>query len=606
MEAPRADARLARDATSGSTRASRLLAWAVLAAAVCLVYGRAVGYPFLRWDDDTAVTQNPFLQPASLSNLARFWSAPRTGLYVPVSFTVFWVETRISGFFHAGPPDPIVFHAGLLILHIACAGIVLRILERLVGDLRAALIGALLFALHPLQVESVAWVTETRGVLATLFGLLALDLYLAGAGRAGGPSLLHHQVPATLCLALALLSKPIAAAVPIAAFLVDRFQLRRPLARILPFLALWCLGTLAVFLVTRAQQPATSVRFEAPPWARPFVALDALAFYLEKLAWPARLAADYGRKPDWLMDQAVFWYHGLVPVAAAGMAALLPGRRAWLLALALFAAGLLPVLGLFSFDFQEISTVGNRYAHLAMIGPAFGLAALVARSRGPVAAALAGALVLALGILAARETRHWRDTEALFTRSLEVNPASVIACVNIGVVRAEAGKLDEAAAWYRRALELDPGYPVAGGNLGRILREQGDLDGAIEVLRATCRAHPEYPYAHQDLAITLSRRGLGSGGEARQRDFDEAEVVLRETVRRQPGFYGGHLTFGQLLLVTGRAREAAAEFTLALGILGNSAEAHHGLALSYAKLGQRELAERHERAARALEPRQSR
>jgi Flp pilus assembly protein TadD len=598
MEAPGAGIGVATDAEGAEPRALRRLAPVLLVAAVLVVFGRSLGHPFLDWDDPTAVTENPLLHPASAEHLAQIWRAPWSGLYVPASFTAWWLEMRVSGLLTgSAAPDPRVFHAGLLVLHAGCVLLVLRILRRLVRSDLAAFVGALIYAVHPLQVESVAWITETRGVLATLFGLGALDLFLAGAERPEGPSILRHHLPSTLLLVLALLSKPTAAAIPLVAFLLERFRMRRPLARSLSILGAWVLVVAGDVLLTRAQQGGASIHFTTPALERPFVALDALAFYLRKLVWPAGLAADYGRTPAWLLAQPGFRWHAGLPLAATAGLALLPGRRTWLLAAAIFAAALSPVLGLVPFDFQAISTVADRYVHLAMLAPALAIAALVARFPRPAAIAGVGVLAPLLGVLSWIEVASWRDTETLFRRTLEVNPRSHVACVHLGVAAERRGHREEAAGWYRKALELEPGYPIAGGNLGRMLFADGRLDDAIALLRDTVQRNPDYPYAAQDLAIALAARARAAAEPARKRDFDESESVLRAILARQPGFPGAHLTLGQVLFTTGRAREAVGEFAAVLELAGDSADAHQGLALCYQKLGDRERAEQERRAA---------
>lgn len=591
-------------------RGFRLLAVALIAGAVLAVFGRSIAFPFLRWDDPTAVTENPLLHPPSWTSLAAIWRAPWSGLYVPASFTVYWLEMRLSRLLAGeGLPDPRIFHIGLLLLHTGCALLVFRLLRRLfrdgrpafVGAFPGALLGALLFAIHPLQVESAVWITETRGVLATLFGLAALDVYLAGATRPEGPSILRHQLPSTILFTLALLSKPTAAAIPLVAFLLDRFQLRRPIARILPLLATWLFIVALDVTLTRSQQGGPSIHFVTPLTARPFVALDALAFYVRKLLWPFELAADYGRKPAWLLAQPGFWLHGLPVLALVAVLAFLPGRRTWLLASAIFVAALVPVLGLLQFDYQAISTVADRYVHLALFAPAFALAALLARVRTRWVLFSAGVLVALCGIQSAREMGYWRDTQTLFARTLEVNPRSHIACVHLGVAAEESGRLSEATDWYRRALELEPGYPVAGANLARMLMAEGKLQAAIALLRETVRRNPDYPYAAQKLAIALAQRATGAAAEAQAKDFQEAEAVLRDLLELQPSFPGAHLTLGQILLAEERIREALAEFARTLELSENSAEAHRGLAQCYTKLGNRELAEEHKRAAAILQ-----
>ena len=580
MEASGPQPRVAR--ASPSRAVPGWVSGAILAAAVLVVFGRTFLFPFLAWDDPTAVTENLLLHPPSVENLVRIWSGGWSGLYVPVSFTAWWIEMRLSLLLDAArAPDPRVFHAGMLLLHVLAAGVVRRILLRLVDDPRAALLGALLFAVHPLQTESVAWITETRGVLASLLGLLALDVHLAGTTSQEGPSLARHHLPSGVLFALAVLAKPTAVAIPVLAFLIDRFRLRLPLARVLAPVAAGLVLVAVDVLVTASQQGGTSIRLESPLAARPLVALDALGFYLRKLVAPFHLAADYGRRPDRLFESSAVWWTASIPIVAALVLAALPGRRRSLLALGLFSAALLPVLGLVRFDYQAISTVADRYAYLALLGPAFALATF-ASSRARIAAA--GVLVLAFGAIAFVDVPRWQDTRTLFAATLDVNPRSHVAWVQLGTVDEAAGRIDEALARYRHALELEPGYPVAAGNVGRILLQQGDLDGAVAILRETVRRDPDYPFAGRDLAIALVRRGLKGSDERRRADFAEAESVLRTTIRAQPGFPDAHLTLGQLLYTEGHVREAASEFLATLAIVPGSTDALHGLELCRQKL----------------------
>lgn len=570
------------------------LAWGVLVLAVAACFGRVVQFGFVEWDDPWNVTANPLLAPPDLRNLARIWGGWWTGYYIPASGTFFWIEARLSSVVHGeGVLDPHVFHAGLFLLHLGCALLVLRLLSRLVppgSGQRGPLLGALLFACHPLQAESVAWVTETRGVLASLFGVLALERHVAASSAARGRASVRLEVAATIAFALALLAKPSVAAVPAIAFLLDRFVLGRPLRRLLPPLFVWIAMAVALLAATKSQQTAETMRFETPAWARPLVALDALGFYLEKLASPFRLAIDYGRKPAWLLEHPARLLNGLVPLALLGALLLLPGRRTWIVALGVFAAALLPVLGIASFHFQDISTVADRYVHLALLGPAFALAAGLSRPGAGRLAAPAAIALAALGFLAWRQAGVWSESERLFRHALEVNPRSRVARTNLAVIQSMRGQKEEAARAYRAVLELEPNDPVARDNLGLLLLEESKFDEAIELFRGAVQDDPRYPFARTHLALALIRSGR----------MDEAEPVLREALRVQPGNYSAHLTLGQLCFVKGRTEEAVTEFSAALDLFGRSFDAHNGLALCYAKLGRPELAEPHRRAAEAL------
>src|SRR5262249_32645386 len=172
-------------------------------------------------------------------------------------------------------------------------------------------------------------------------------------------------------------------------------------------------------------------------------------------------------------------------------------------------------------------------------------------------------------------------------RTLEVNPRSHIAYAQLGVAAETAGNTREAEQLYRRSLELEPLYPIAGGNLGRILMGEKRLDEAIDLLRNVVRRHPDYPFAAQDLAVALRWRGEHAPEESRKRDYQEAEVVLRELVRIQPGYAGGHFVLGQILFGDARYEEALAEFAAMLAISPSSAAAHQARSLGPATRGAR-------------------
>jgi hypothetical protein len=350
----------------------------LLLALVLVAFQETRGFAFLSWDDTINVTENPLVVGAESAGLSRAWSEPYAGLYVPVAYTWFWCCAKLSG---AGVLDPRVFHVGNLLLHFAAAWFVFRILAQLVANERAALVGALVFAVHPLVVESVAWVTEARGLLSALLCFIALDLWLARAiaerdGRAVGAT--WRAVVATLCFSAALLSKPQAAALPLTLLVLDRFMVGRPWKRVLPIVFAWSALAFVVFLVTKSLQTDATLRSLAPISSRPLVALDTFGFYAWKTVLPLDLAADYGRTPGWLLESSTR------AVLAFGFAALLavlvavrPLRR-WLPFAALFVSALLPVSGLVPFGYQDISTVADRYAYPALFAVALPLADHVA------------------------------------------------------------------------------------------------------------------------------------------------------------------------------------------------------------------------------------
>ncbi|MBL8863013.1 MAG: tetratricopeptide repeat protein [Planctomycetes bacterium] len=551
-------ARAPADRPPGAWRGSiDRLALGVALVAV-LVFARTLSHEFLVWDDDQHVTGNARLDPPTLTSVASFWTAPFLGLYVPVSYTLFALEAWVTG-----GPDPRVFHAVSVLLHALNAALVVRLLARLGARPTGAALGGLLFALHPLQVESVAWISEQRGLLAAAFGLGALSAY-AGAERSA-----RRDVAAALLLVLALFSKPSAAVVPALALLLELFLLRRGARWAGPRLCAGLLAAAACLAVTKGLQGDVLVKEAVGFPERLLVAADALEFYARKLVAPCALAADHGRRPSVVLAggfDASLAVAGLVAGAVLALPAL---RRAALVPALVFAAGLAPVLGLAPFAHQDISTVADRYAYLALLGPAL----LVARAWPADAARAAQVLALIVVALLAgasyAQARHWRDTEAVFARVLEVNPRSWIAHTNRGLVRQSRGDLPGAAAEYEAALAAKPDHARALNNLGILRVQMGRAAEGEALLVRAIEADPRYARPHMNLAAVYGNQGR----------LAAAEACARRAVELSPLDPSLHATLGNVLLRRGSRAAAQSAFERALALRPNDVEARLGLGL---------------------------
>ena len=339
-----------------SRTVSRLLPLLVLALTFA-AFSEVGGFGFVSWDDELHVTENPWLHPVTPAHVWHFWRMSYQGLYIPLSYTVYALLALLARDPTTQALNPHVFHVANLILHLANVLLVFALLKQSVPNIWAASAGALLFGVHPLQGESVAWVSELRGLLSGMFALLALGQYLEFAeSRAWG-----CFAVATAAFGLALLAKPSAVAVPLLALALTIWGLGLPWKRCVPPLALWAAMALGCVLANRTVQSVSPQLF-LPLWQRFFVAGDALAFYLAHLAWPARLGIDYGRSPFVVLAHPWGYWTWLVPALLG--ACLWAGRRRWPLLLtsgALFLLALLPTLGLVPFAFQLASTVADRY-----------------------------------------------------------------------------------------------------------------------------------------------------------------------------------------------------------------------------------------------------
>jgi len=349
------------------------------------------------------VTENPSYFPLSWQGLAGFWGRASCNLYVPVSYMLFAAECAASRWLHGdGPtaiPRPGLFHAVSLALHVAAALLVLRILRRFTTQPWAAVVGSLVFALHPLEVESVAWIAEQRGLLAAVCALLAIDQFLDWTECDQGRSLLRASYAiATGALVVSLLAKPSAVVTPLLAFALASYGRKVSRPTLIWALAPWAVLAIAAAVCTRFMQPADMTRVHVPLIAPPLIAGDAIAFYAGKLLVPVNLCVVYGRTPRaTLADPYAPVAAGFVAIACAG-AAFWPHGHGWRLPLALFVIPLLPVLGFTDFVYQNDSTVADRCMYLAVLGPAIAVAMAIDRLQAVKGARPGGRLPLAAGI----------------------------------------------------------------------------------------------------------------------------------------------------------------------------------------------------------------
>ncbi len=502
------------------------------------VYAPALGYDFV-WDDDHHITENPYLGALDARSLEHFWTEPHANLYIPVVYTAWSVVRQL------GPPPaepgaaaPIEkshFHVATLLFHLLSGALVFLILRSLLKDEWASLAGALLFAVHPVQVEPVAWVSGLKDTLSGFFALLAVWQYgvyrqaKRAASEQAAPSRARpelHYGAATAAFTLALLAKPSTVVVPLLVLVLDLVVWRVAWRESLKRLAPWLLGAAAIALVTAEVNVESHERIYLPPLVlRPFIFGDALLHYLVKLVLPLDLAPIYPKSPREVAASGAVYLAWLVPAAlglgcwyARRLSRLVPAAALW------FAVGLLPVSGLVYFAFQSTSTVADRYLYLPMLGPAllFGYGLSRLRRRAWTALVAIG-VVVALGALSRFEVLpHWRNNERFWTHAIGVNPAADQAYYNRGLWWDARGELGRAFEDYSRAIELHPFSAAAHVNRGIIHARRGqhgqalgDFDRAIAIDSRNAAAfvnrgallamlhHPERALVDLDRALEL-------------------------------------------------------------------------------------------------------
>jgi len=540
--------------------------WAVVAlvALVVIVYARIVGAGFVAYDDDIHVYANPLLAPVSFSHVAAFWQHAYRGLYIPLAYTILAgialvapvPAQAIPALGQAVALSPAPFHAASLVLHAGNTLLVFVLAQRLTRARLAALVCALVFALHPLQVESVAWISEWRGLTSACFALAALNV-LVLSRQAVERSRAAGLLGASAVLALgAMLCKPAALVLPLVALVVDR-ALGSSWRRSLVLAGTWAACLLPLALVTRSVQPIHALG-RSLWWQRPFIAGDALAFYLQKAVLPVDLAVEFGRTPQAVLSRMSAYAAWGVPAVMLALAFAYRRRRpvSWLGAL-LFVAFLLPTLGLVPFTYQAQSTVACRYAYLGLMGLGLVAGDLVAAQSGarPRAILLATpVLVAVLAVSSFRQSGSWTDNAAFLRHTLDVNPDVAFAHNNLGSIALQEGRPADAIEHLQRAAELDPGDARTENNLGLALVRLGRLAEAESHYRRAVELDPGYVKAHENLAALYLNAGRA----------DDAIASLQAALARQPSEAKALNDLGVAFMQTGREAQGIEAFRRAV------------------------------------------
>src|SRR5579862_5405959 len=462
---------------SGGARGMRRAAlWApcVIVVTVFACFAPALRAGFVAWDDPSNLVENPNYRGFSLAHVRWMFTTLLAGHYQPLSWMTFALDYTVWGMQPQGYHlTNVVLHAAnaLLVYVLALALFPSTAAARAGSRVVAAAVAALCFAVHPLRAESVAWVTERRDVLSTLFLLLTVLAYVRMARARPQASSQLWLVAALVCFALSLLSKAWGMTLPAVLLILDAYPLRRiserqeSLRRLLleklPFLAL---ALIAMVLAVLAQRPAAGMRTlaEHGVGARLVQASYGLVFYLWKTLLPFRLSPLYLLRPDF--DPMRPGYLGCVAGVVAITAAALLLRRRWpwgLAAWVCYGIVLSPVLGILQTGPQ---LVADRYSYLACLPWALLAGAAVygaSSERRPFGAAVVLVVLVTFSMLTFRQTEVWKDTATLWDHVLRLDPRNYVANVNRGTEQAARGDFAGAVAYYDRALEANPGLAIA-------------------------------------------------------------------------------------------------------------------------------------------------
>ena len=543
---------------------------ALMVLLVFLAYSPALRGGFI-WDDDRYVTNNPLL--TAPDGLRRIWfSMDSPSQYFPMTYTVFRIERSFWGLNPAG------YHGVNILLHAINALLVWRLLKRL--SVPGAWLAAALFALHPVQVESVAWITELKSVLSLFFVLLTLFCWIEFVGE--GARRFWYGL-ALVFYALALFSKTTACTLPAALLLILWLKTKpidwRRLAQVVPFLAMGVGMGLVTVWWERFHQGTQGKLFSMSWLERMLVASHALWFYAGKLFWPVNLTFSY---PRWMIEPARLSAYGWLVMGIGSGAAIYFTRRfvgrSVAVATLFYVATLSPLLGFVMLYTFCYTFVADHYQYVASIG----LIALAAagftiafKTKPFLKLAGGGALLLTLGILTWRQAGIYRNPETLWRDTLAKNPDCWLAYNNLGTIFADKGRFDEAIENYRKAIQINPDSAVPVYSLGLALAAQGRFDEAIENYRQAIQINPNYCDALNSLGVALAAQGR----------FEEAIENYRKAIQTKPNSSEAQYNLGNALAAQGRFEEAIESYRQAIQINPNYCEALNNLGIALANKG---------------------
>ena len=513
----------------------------------CLdVYGISLSYGFIELDDPTNIFRNPLLNPPTWSHCLHFWTHGFFSMYIPLTYTAWSLvaylsERIVEGHLYLRPG---FFHAANLVLHGLNSFLVFLVLRGWLERLRppakssrvvparereeretklanrewtCALAGALLFAWHPVQVEAVGWITGMRDLLSVCLALTALRFYYRYLDARRDKFLRKRKEGAEHLLqislgffVLSLLAKPGTALLPGALFIVDTILLglewRGTAKRLFPWAGLGA-GSL---ILAKLLQPNSGIINVTPWWTRPFIAGDALFFYLKKLFFPFFSGFDYGRTPHYVLGHSWVYLTWIVPAAVAFLCWRHRKHARWLpVASLLFVLGLFPVLGFVPFDFQIFSTVCDHYLYFSMLGVGLAFAAGMSWTleRFSGVAWVAAGLLFVLSITSQWQLGYWKDSFSLFTHAIDANPDSVISATNLGAEEFERKRYADAERLYAHAAELRPDLAEVHLAWGSALLMEGRSAESISHFQDALTRNPQLVTGYIELADALENLG---------------------------------------------------------------------------------------------------
>jgi protein O-mannosyl-transferase len=573
-----------------------IFVYSALILSTLLVFRQVSNFDFVNYDDDRYVYENPHvLNGLTQDGIIQAFTTPHIGNWLPLTWLSFMLDCQLFG------ANPGWMHLINLLLHLVNTLLLFAVLKKMSGSLWPSAFVAAAFALHPMHVESVAWITERKDVLSTLFLLLALVAYVSYVRRNG----LVRYLLTVLLFASGLLAKPMLVTLPFVLLLLDYWPLnrfdfqpaktsgrqphkpvsipdmRRILYRIIiekiPFFALGAVSSVITFLTQQAGGAVTDFNV-LPLQTRIANAVISYATYIGKMVWPRNLSVFY----PYDIREFLFWRAMLCALLLVGISFLVIrlGRKQKYLPVGWFwfVGTLIPVIGLVQSGEQSLA---DRYTYISYIGLfimiAWGLPELFSKwPQRKIALGLLMVIVLTtLGICTHQQVSYWNNSAALFSHAIEVTQNNYLAHNNRGNAYDSLGRYRDAAESYKQAIRIKPDYAEAHYNLGNAYRNLGRYQEAMESYKQAIRVKPDYAKAYYNLGNAC--RNLGR--------YQEAIESYKQAIRVEPDDAEAHYNLGVTYSGLGRYQEAIESYKQAIRIKPDDAETHYNLGNANRNLG---------------------
>jgi len=583
----------------------------VLISLTFTVYWQVYNYNFLNFDD-VYITENPSIRSGfTANNVMQVFTSAQAGYWLPATC----ISHMLDFYFYGDNPGG--HHLTNALFHLMNVLLLFFTFRRMTGAIWQSGFIAALFAIHPLHVESVAWVVERKDVLSAFFWLLTLRTYIFYTDCPR----VHRYLLTLLFFILGLMSKPILVTLPFVLLLLDYWPLQRLMFRTtllsdlkarfncifdpkgtshypqlfiaevklgsillekVPFFILSIIFSVITVIAQRSAGAINSLDV-LPLQARLDNALVSYVAYLGKMVWPSHLGVLYPHPimlPWWQVGGA------LILLSAISLLALRLIRKQPYVCIGWFwyIGVLLPVSGIMQ---SGVQAMADRFTYIPLIGVyiliAWGVPELLKRWRYKnIATPIAATFVLSVLVATSWfQVQRWRDSITLFDHTLKITSGNYLVHNHLGAALRDRGRVDEAIVNFNKAIQINPMYAVAYNNLGAILAEQGQTDEAIRYYHKSLQINPTFTSAHYNLALALTRKG-------------QSELVIKqytEVLRINPNNAKAHNNLGAILAGQGKMAKAALHFGEALRIDPEYAQAHHNMALLLYRKGEKKQAE---------------